>query len=99
MKEFEWRKRRAEVKDDYLPGPEWSGTEDLKDKTLLIRAEMALGEAGADLLAGRAVTGVEQLRRERVLCQHGERSRCSPDVVVFVKVSNSPVLISVALLK
>jgi tetratricopeptide (TPR) repeat protein len=43
LKEFEWRKRRAEVKDDYLIGPEWS-REDLKDKTLLIHAEMALGD-------------------------------------------------------
>ncbi len=44
LKEFEWRKRRAEAKDEYLPGPEWSGTEDLGGRTLLIRAEMALGD-------------------------------------------------------
>jgi len=44
LKEFEWRKQRAEVRNDHPPGPEWTGAEDLGDKTLLIRAEMALGD-------------------------------------------------------
>ena len=44
LAEFEWRKRRPEVKDDYPPGPEWTGSEDLAGKTLLIHAEMLLGD-------------------------------------------------------
>jgi tetratricopeptide (TPR) repeat protein len=44
LQEFEWRKRRPDVNDDYLSGQEWSGAEDLNGKTLLIRAEMALGD-------------------------------------------------------
>ncbi|MBV9548497.1 MAG: tetratricopeptide repeat protein [Alphaproteobacteria bacterium] len=44
LTEFEWRKRRPEVKADYLAERQWSGAEDLAGKTLLIRAEMALGD-------------------------------------------------------
>jgi hypothetical protein len=44
LKEFEWRKQRLDVKDDYLTGAEWTGAEDLVGKTLLIRAEMGLGD-------------------------------------------------------
>ena len=44
LKEFQWRKQRPEMKNEYLPGPEWTGTEDLNGKTLLIRAEMGLGD-------------------------------------------------------
>ena len=44
LQEFEWRKRRPDVQDDYLRGQEWTGAEDLAGKTLLIRAEMGLGD-------------------------------------------------------
>jgi tetratricopeptide (TPR) repeat protein len=44
LPEFEWRRQRADVKDDYLPDPCWTGSEDIAGKTLLIRAEMGLGD-------------------------------------------------------
>lgn len=44
LKEFEWRKRRPEMQGEYLTSREWSGAEDLAGKTLLIRAEMGLGD-------------------------------------------------------
>jgi tetratricopeptide (TPR) repeat protein len=46
LAEFEWRKQRPEGRAEFLhvPQPEWLGDGDLGGKTLLIRAELALGD-------------------------------------------------------
>jgi len=44
LKEFEWRKRRPEMQGEYSTEKEWTGTEDIAGKTLLIRAEQGLGD-------------------------------------------------------
>jgi tetratricopeptide (TPR) repeat protein len=46
LEEFEWRKQRPEGRAEFLnvPQPQWLGDSDLAGKTLLIRAELALGD-------------------------------------------------------